>query len=70
MNKLVISLEPSEVQELQRILLDEGHAAALAFLRDCIGHKVAVHTEARHCKPTFKWGSTEPPLLKSLKMKN
>lgn len=69
MNKVAITLEPSEVQDLQRILLDEDKAAALGYLRDCIGQKVAVYTEARHCKPTFEWGGAEPSLLKSFRKK-
>jgi len=68
-DKVVITLEPSEVQELQQILLDEDKAAALVYLRDCIGQKVAVYTEARHCKPTFEWGAAEPSLLKEFKRK-
>lgn len=69
MDKVVISLEPSEVQELQRILLDGDKAAALVYLRDCVAPKVAVYTEARHCKPTFEWEAAEPSLLKEFKQK-
>jgi hypothetical protein len=69
MGKIVIAIELREIQELQRILLDSDAPAAVDFLRDCIAPKVAVYTEAKHCKPTFEWGSTEPPLLKSLKKK-
>jgi hypothetical protein len=70
MDKVVISLDLSEAQELQRILLDEDATEAFEYLRNCIAPKVAVYTEARRCKPTFEWGTTEPALLKHLKKKN
>ncbi len=69
MEKVSISLEPPDIQQLQRIVLDEDATEALKFLRDCIAQKIAVYTEARHCKPTFEWGATEPPLLTTLKKK-
>lgn len=69
MDKVAISLEPGEVQELQRILLDEDAAAALEYLRDCVAPKVAVYTGAKHCRPVFEFGAAEPSLLKDLKRK-
>lgn len=69
MEKIAISLEPVEVQELQRILLDEDAGAALEYLRDCVAPKIAVYTEAKHCRPAFEFGAAEPSLLKDLKKK-
>ncbi len=69
MEKVTISLEPTEVQELRQVLLDEDAPAALEYLRDCIAPKVAVYTEAKHCRPAFEFGAGEPSLLKDLKRK-
>jgi len=39
--KKIVSLEPEEVMELERIIIDEDQAGAYTFLKKAIYHKLA-----------------------------
>ena len=63
---VVVRLEPEEVLELQRVLLDEDEAGALRLLETVLFPKVNERLSRGHCRPTFEWGGrdmarTEPP---------
>lgn len=48
--KVVITLDAEELQELERILMDRDEKDALQFLREHVEKKVEAATKA-HCKP-------------------
>jgi hypothetical protein len=50
--KVVITLDAGELQELERILMDRDEKEALRFLRERVEKKVAAATRT-HCKPAF-----------------
>ena len=49
MEKVVITLEPEEVIEVQRIVLDEDRDGALTFLRKTIERKIKTVTARCDC---------------------
>ena len=50
--KVVITLDPADLQELERILMDRDEKDALRFLHERIEKKV--HKVAKsHCRPPF-----------------
>jgi len=49
MEKVVITLEPEEVIEVQRIVLDEDQDGALTFLRKTIERKIKTVTARCDC---------------------
>lgn len=49
MEKVVITLEPEEVIEVQRIVLDEDRDGALTFLRKKIEKKIKAVTTRCDC---------------------
>jgi hypothetical protein len=53
--KVVIALDAAELQELERILMDQDEKDALRFLRDHVEKKVKDWTAAR-CKPPHDGG--------------
>ena len=54
MEKVVITLEPEEVIEVQRIVLDETPDEALEFLKSRIHKKVEEVLTRPHCVPIFE----------------
>jgi hypothetical protein len=53
--RTVVSLEPTEMLQLQEILMDDDKEQALAFLRDVIGEKIRCAQDESH-KPEFEGG--------------
>jgi len=54
MERIIISLEPEEVIELQRIVLDESPNEALIFLKNKLNKKVEAVLSRPHCVPIFE----------------
>jgi hypothetical protein len=50
--KVVITLDPEDLQELERILMDREEKDALRFLRERFEKKVQKTTKG-HCRPPF-----------------
>jgi len=50
--RLVITLDAKDLQELERILIDQDAKDALRFLDERIAKKVKV-ADRPHCKPPF-----------------
>jgi len=53
MDKILLELEPAEIQRIMRILLDEDAQEALAFMKDCMEKKLR-HRMRPHCAPVFE----------------
>jgi len=53
--RTVIALEPTELVQLQQILMDDDQPAALAFLREVIGEKIKCAQDDSH-RPEFEGG--------------
>jgi len=54
MERVIISLEPEEIIELQRIVLDDEPGEALKFLKARINKKVEEVLNRPHCVPIFE----------------
>jgi guanylate kinase len=50
--RVVITLDPEDLQELERILMDREEKDALRYLRERIEKKVKKVSKA-HCRPPF-----------------
>jgi hypothetical protein len=50
--RVVITLDAEDLQELERILMDREEKDALTFLRERVEKKVREATRV-HCKPPF-----------------
>ncbi len=66
---VVISLDIQQLQQVERIVLDDDREMALTFVKNVI--KPAVHAALGkgHCKPIFEWQRAEniriqPPPIK------
>ena len=53
MDKVLLELEPAEVQRIIRILLDDDGDEALAFMRECLDKKLRDRMRP-HCAPVFE----------------
>lgn len=67
--KVVITLDGNQVQELERIALDDDHEMALTFVKNVIKPAVDAVLGKGHCKPIFEWHRGEnmkivPPAIK------
>jgi hypothetical protein len=67
--KVVITLDGKQVQELERIALDDDHQMALIFVKNVIKAAVDAVLCKGHCKPIFEWDrgenmKIEPPPIK------
>jgi hypothetical protein len=67
--KVVITLDGQQVQELERIALDDDQQMALVFVKNVIKPAVDAVRGKGHCKPIFEWHrgeniKTEPPPIK------
>ena len=62
MNKsIILTLTDEELIELERIILDDDHEAALKFLKTHIGDKARGALENKgHCKPVFELPGSSP----------
>jgi hypothetical protein len=52
--KKIVSLEPQEVMELERIMIDEDQSGAYVFLKKIIYHQLAASQEG-HLKSHLDW---------------
>ncbi|MCA1906085.1 MAG: hypothetical protein LDL11_05790 [Desulfarculus sp.] len=50
MDKILLELEPAEVQRMMGILLDEDAQEALAFMKECLEKKLRDRMRP-HCAP-------------------
>jgi hypothetical protein len=67
--KVVITLDGKQVQELERISLDDNQQMALTFVKNVVKPAVDAFLGKGHCKPIFEWDrgeniKTEPPPMK------
>ena len=53
MDKILLELEPAEVQRMMGIVLDEDAQEALAFMKDCLEKKLRDRMRP-HCAPVFE----------------
>ncbi|MFZ5587698.1 MAG: hypothetical protein ACOZHQ_17395 [Thermodesulfobacteriota bacterium] len=53
MEKILLELEPAEVQRIMRILMDDDGDEALAFMKDCLERKLRNRMRP-HCAPVFE----------------
>ena len=52
--KIVISLEPIEQIELERLVLDDDEIGALNFLKNCLYPRMLKEQNKIHCLPYFE----------------
>ena len=67
--KGVITLDGKQVQELERIALDDDQQMALTFVKNVIKPAADAVRGKGHCKPIFEWDrgenmTIEPPAIK------
>jgi hypothetical protein len=66
---VVISLDIQQLQQLERIALDDDRQMALIFVKNVIKPAVDAVRGKGHCKPIFEWDrrenmKIEPPPIK------
>lgn len=66
---VVISLDLQQVQQVERIVLDDDQQMALTFVKNVIKPAVDAFVGKGHCKPIFEWQRAEnmkiqPPPIK------
>ena len=64
--KVVITLSPTEAQEVERIVLDRDRALALNFVENVVKPQVEAALDKGQCRPLFEWrqghaDKLEPP---------
>lgn len=53
MTKVLLEMEPAEIQRAMRVILDEDRDGALLFLRECLKKKLQDKLRP-HCVPVFE----------------
>ena len=53
MSRVVLEMEPAEIQRAMRIVLDEDREGALRFLKECLEKKLQDKLRP-HCVPVFE----------------
>jgi hypothetical protein len=57
---VVISLDFQQLQQVERIVLDDDQQAALTFVKNVIKPAVDAVLNKGHCKPIFEWQRGQP----------
>lgn len=67
---VVISLDAEQLQQVERIVLDDDQQAALTFVRNVIKPAVDNVLNKGHCKPIFEWRRGQPEKIEPPPIKN
>ena len=57
---VVISLDVQQLQQVERIVLDDDREKALMFVKNVIKPAVDGVLNKGHCKPIFEWRRGQP----------
>jgi hypothetical protein len=61
---VVISLDIQQLQQVERIVLDDDQQAALTFVKNVIKPAVDAALGKGHCRPVFEWRRGQPEKVK------
>jgi len=58
--KVVITLDAQQLQQVERIVLDDDQKMALTFVKNVLKPAVDAALGKGHCKPIFEWRRGQP----------
>jgi len=67
---VVISLDIQQLQQVERIAMDDDREMALTFVKNVIKPVVDAALGKGHCKPIFEWRRGQPEKIQPPPIKN